>query len=129
MFRRRIRFVSSSITLRNKNMSDIDAFLQNVEDISSQTTATITAGVALITSLITIGEKAYPYVIQVINTLIECFTTLGDAYESAVALLEKLRIEVEIKLAEGGIVTTGSLDEFMEAVETMNAKQQAAYKE
>lgn len=103
-------------------MSDLDALLQNVEDISGQTTATLSAGIALITSLIALGEKAYPYVVQVINTLLELFTKLGDAYESAIALLEKIRFEVEAKIAEGGVITTGSLDDFMAEVEAMHAK-------
>ena len=71
-------------------MADLDAFLQNVEDISGQTTSTITSLVALITALIAFGEKAYPYAVKVIEAVIELYSELGSGYESIVELLENV---------------------------------------
>jgi len=50
-------------------MSDLEAFVQNVEDISGQATTTITSVVALVSALISLGTTAYPYIVKVIDAV------------------------------------------------------------
>lgn len=104
-------------------MSDLDALLQNISDITTETTTTIATVTALVSSIIAFGDKAYPYAKKVIDAVIDLYKELGDGYEILVAILEKLKKDIETKLAEAGIITIEDLDDFMAKIEAMHANQ------
>lgn len=108
---------------------DLNALAQNIADISGEATDAIAKVAALVVALMVFGEKAYPYIVKVIDASIDMFSKLGEGYEYFVALLSKLKTLVETKLAENGYVTKGDIDEFFASIETMHALQLEAEKE
>lgn len=109
-------------------MSNFDALITNIGDISKEVSGVVVNATALISTLIALGNTAYPYVIKIIDDLIGLYSKLGDGYTQVVALFEKLRVEIETKFAEAGIVTLGDLDKFVASVEEMHKKQLEALK-
>lgn len=106
-------------------MSGLDETLQNLSDITGEVTVSLNAVITLVTTLIAFGEKAYPYIVNIINQIIDLYKELGKQYD----VLEKLKNEIETKIAESGIIVITDLDDFVAEVEVMHAKQQAAFRE
>lgn len=114
---------------------NLDKLLQNMSDCTNKVTVSITSIIALITAVAEMGEKAYPYLVKIIDASSELVTALADAgddfadlYKQFVEKLNELKTKIETEIAENGYIST-DFEGFVNEVNEMHKAHLEAMKE
>jgi hypothetical protein len=118
-----------------KTMS-LDTLLQNISDCSGAATSKVNTVTALIVALIAFGEKAYPYIVKIIEATSDLFVELSTAggvlekyYAEVVEKLEAMKVMIVAKLADNGVVDDETLSAWIASISAMASAHDAALEE